>query len=181
MTGTPTHAKSNSSNAVPLWPRRISLARMFDCPPTSVVIPPRSDPNASGMRSRPGVRPVRRASCITMGSISATTAALLISAANTAALVMITSTSTPSPRLDTRNIWPPAKSATPVRVSAPLMMNTDQTRITPGFENAATDSSGVSTPASASTTSIDSATTSARGRPQTKQTSARPVSARTTA
>ena len=126
----PNGVKSKSPNGSSPRSRSIAPARMFGGVPTSVAVPPRIAPNASGMNSRAGARCARRARLATAGMSTAVAAMLFMNIERTPATSM-TATISGTSRLPTKR-WmaPPTRSATPVCISPALTMKIDSIVIT---------------------------------------------------
>jgi len=171
-TAAPTGVKSNMEKGPYPCSSSAALIRMFGGVPIRVIKPPSSELKASGIRSREGARPVRRAMSMTTGSSNAATPTLFMNAERPAAVSMITMTSRPSLSPESLSTWRPRIPATPVRESPPLKMNTAQTVITAGLLKPDTAWLGSRSPVTARVTSTMSATMSTRTRSVTNRMTA---------
>jgi hypothetical protein len=142
----PIGVKSNSENGSSPRSPRSCAATMFGGVPTSVVVPPRIAPNASGMNRRDGSRPARPAIVATAGIITAVAAMLFMNADSPPATSIRTAIRRVSLFPTMRWTRPAIMSATPVSSRAAPTMNTESMVMTAGDENPVNASLGVRYP-----------------------------------
>ncbi len=128
--------------------------------------------NATGASRRLGLRPLRQASRMAIGSMIATVPVELMNAESAAVASIRAAVSRFSPAPATRAIQAPTLAARPVSTRAPETTNSAAIITTKGSPKPASACCGVRTPLSVSDTTTSSATRSSRTRSETNRTRA---------
>jgi len=147
----------------PVWLRKPDTIR-FGGVPISVVMPPRIEPNASGISTRPGGMSWREAIWIATGISSASAPTLFMNADSTAPTTVSAAMASVGPALAGSTTRASASTA-PEVCSPRLSTSTQATVITAGWPNPAKASAGAINPNSTQASKAPAATMSWRQRP----------------
>ena len=148
---------------MPFCTRKPETIRL-DGVPTMVVMPPRMDAKARGMRTRPGGNPRRAATCNATGMSSARAPTLFMKPESTAAMPASAATVRVSPADD--GTMRRTRASTAPEFSSPLLSTrTQATVITAGWPNPRNASRDGTSPASTQASRAPAATMSCRQRP----------------
>ncbi len=164
-TARPTGVKSNMVKLpMPFCARKPETIRLGGVP-TMVVMPPRMDAKARGMRTRPGGNSRRAATCSAMGMSSARAPTLFMKPESTAAMPASAATVRVRPADD--GTMRRTRASTAPEFSSPLLSTrTQATVITAGCPNPRNASRDGTSPASTQASRAPAATMSCRQRPQ---------------
>jgi len=158
-TPSPTGVKSNMRNGGAPVCARNEAAMMFGGVPISVVMPPSSEANASGMRKTEAGIAFRRATWMATGMTSASAPMLFMNAESAATMPVSAASCTVTPPWS-RSSRSPSRSTTPEFCRPRLMTSTAATVITAALLNPLKTRSAEIRPVSATIISASRATTS---------------------